>query len=69
MKKYILGFGLPIAALTFMSFTTSSSDEKASLAAAGGVTITCPEGDTYKCYEGGGITVFKGKGNATVEIN
>lgn len=68
MKKYILGFGLPIAALAFMSFTTSSASTDASLAAAGGIKITCPEGDQYTCYEGDGFKVFKGSGNATIEL-
>lgn len=69
MKKYILGFGIPIAAITLMSFTsTTSSDQQASLVAAGGIKITCPEGDEFKCYEGGGITVYKGKGSATIEL-
>jgi hypothetical protein len=69
MKKYILGFGLPLAALALMSFTTSSSNDQTALVAAdGGIKITCPEGDEFKCYEGGGITVFKGKGNATIEL-
>jgi spore coat protein U-like protein len=67
MKKYILGFGLPLAALALMSFTTSSSTQE-SLAAAGGIKITCPEGDQYTCYEGDGFKVFKGTGNATIEL-
>ena len=69
MKKYILGFGLPLTALALMSFATSSSESiEAAPAAAGGIKITCPEGDEYNCYEGGGITVYKGSGSVIIEL-
>jgi hypothetical protein len=68
MKKYILGFGLPLTALALMSFTSSSSNHEVTALAAGDIKITCPSGDDYTCYEGGGITVYKGDGDVTISF-
>jgi hypothetical protein len=61
MKKYILGFGLPLTALSLMSFAISSNSSQDSYASYGGsINITCLECDNYICYEVGGVTVYKG---------
>jgi hypothetical protein len=68
MKKYILGFGLPLTALALMSFSTSNSDQEAAALANEGIKIICPTGDHQTCYEGNGFTVYKGDGDVTIEF-
>lgn len=34
----------------------------------GEITITCPTGDTYVCYQREGLSVKKGEGDSTVII-
>jgi hypothetical protein len=64
MKKVLLVKLLSIVCAFFLLLGTTKVSATANTDEPG-TTITCPEGDTYKCYTQGTLTVYKGKG-ATV---
>ncbi len=58
MKKLVRIFFIVLCACCI--FSLSSAQE---------VVITCPSGDTYKCYTTeSGVTAYKGEGDAKVRI-
>ncbi|MGN6212052.1 hypothetical protein [Parafilimonas sp.] len=69
MKKKLFGKVSGILTAGFLlAATFHPTASKANVDDGGSTTITCPEGDTYKCYEfsNGGV-VYKGKGDTIVK--
>ncbi|MGN6212053.1 hypothetical protein [Parafilimonas sp.] len=68
MKKKV--FSKISGALTagfLLAATFHPTSSKANVDDGGSTTITCPEGDTYKCYTQGTLTVYKGKGDTIIK--